>query len=86
MTAVQLLVVDRHQHRHDHGITRESLLVQEARHHVGALDDQVGALVDRPLHEGVDAHSHRRRLVAEADDHGVGAAGQGMANEAGGVE
>ena len=45
--------------------------VDESGHDVGALDDQVRALVDRPADQRLDADGDRRRLLPEAGDHRV---------------
>ena len=68
-----------------HGLG-ELLRIEEPGHQVGALEDEVGVLHHRPAHQGMGPHRHRRRLLPEPDDDGIGAAGQRVAHEVDGVE
>lgn len=68
MAAVHLVLLDRHDHRNREDPLPPRLEVEEPRHHVRALDDQVGPLHRGALDEGLHAHRDGRGLLSEPDD------------------
>ena len=69
VAAVHLVLLDRDHDRDGEDAFAPGLEVQEARHHVRALDDQVRPLHRGALDERLHADRDRRRLLAEPDDH-----------------